>query len=143
MSTFNYAAADTALKHIEANPDLWLQDGWVTQTDCGTAYCFAGWALTLAGVRICDEPCDGPDYCHVVHVHLSDMPWYLQERVSYRARGRILPHDVDGTSDMYTVSEVARALLGATFLQSIELFCPSNDLNKLRDLVDEYALDGD
>jgi hypothetical protein len=40
------------LNFIEVKPDGWKQDRWATVTDCGTSYCFAGWALTLAGVPV-------------------------------------------------------------------------------------------
>jgi hypothetical protein len=37
------------LKHIEETPELWVQREWATPTECGTAYCFAGWAAVLSG----------------------------------------------------------------------------------------------
>lgn len=33
---------------IEESPDRYRQSDWYTETDCGTAYCVAGWAITLA-----------------------------------------------------------------------------------------------
>jgi len=40
------------LQHIETHPNEWDQERWVTKTDCGTSYCFAGWALMLSEVPI-------------------------------------------------------------------------------------------
>jgi len=37
------------LAHIEAHPAQWHQTAWFHQADYGTAYCFAGWAIVLAG----------------------------------------------------------------------------------------------
>ena len=39
------------LAHIKAHPEQWDQGNYASQTDangCSTAYCFAGWAVTLA-----------------------------------------------------------------------------------------------
>lgn len=33
----------------EANPDGWDQDAYAHRTDCGTAYCVAGWACHRRG----------------------------------------------------------------------------------------------
>lgn len=48
----NIELLNKALHFIEENPDEWKQDRWATVTDCGTSYCFAGWALTLACVPV-------------------------------------------------------------------------------------------
>jgi len=37
------------LAQIDAHPELWDQSTWVTETSCGTAYDFAGWAAVLSG----------------------------------------------------------------------------------------------
>ena len=39
------------LAHIETKPDTWEQSSWRSQchAGCGTAYCFAGWAVVLHG----------------------------------------------------------------------------------------------
>lgn len=62
MSTITKPNAELAYRvidHIDANPEQWNQQAWVS--DCGAAYCFAGWALTLTGhelklVRRADGP---------------------------------------------------------------------------------------
>lgn len=52
-TTPNAELAYRVLDHIDAHPEAWQQGLWVT--DCGTAYCFAGWALTMTGHTL------GPD----------------------------------------------------------------------------------
>lgn len=47
--TFNKQLADQVLAQIEAHPETWDQTDWRTQRDCGTAYCFAGWAVEMSG----------------------------------------------------------------------------------------------
>ena len=44
---FNADLARRTLAAIEANPDRWNQKHWIIETDCGTAFCFAGWAAAL------------------------------------------------------------------------------------------------
>lgn len=45
-------------EHIDAHPEEWNQDMWATKTECGTAYCFAGFAMAFSGE---DEADFGPD----------------------------------------------------------------------------------
>ncbi len=44
MTALNAALAYRVLDHIEAHPETWDQENW-----CGTAQCFAGWAVALSG----------------------------------------------------------------------------------------------
>lgn len=46
MSTPNVALLKQTLNFIKDNPETWDQGNW-----CGTSQCFAGWAVTLAGMR--------------------------------------------------------------------------------------------
>lgn len=39
------------LAQIEAHPKTWQQLWWSENTDCGTAYCMAGWACVLGGLK--------------------------------------------------------------------------------------------
>jgi len=50
---FNYDLAVRTLARVEiARIDgRWKQQTWAQKTDCGTAFCFAGWALDLEGRR--------------------------------------------------------------------------------------------
>lgn len=45
----NAELAYKILDQIDAHPKRWVQNDWMTNTECGTAYCFAGWAVVLSG----------------------------------------------------------------------------------------------
>lgn len=49
----NIDLATDVLTQIELEPERWDQSDWVSYKQCGTAYCFAGWAVALT---------TGPDY---------------------------------------------------------------------------------
>lgn len=42
---------DAALAWIDEHPEQHLQDNWITDTGCGTAYCLAGAIVHLAGAE--------------------------------------------------------------------------------------------
>lgn len=58
MSTPNVALLKQTLAHVEAHQADWNQRQWITPADeredpsCGTAYCFAGWAVALSGYKV-------------------------------------------------------------------------------------------
>jgi hypothetical protein len=64
---FNTELAELVIKQIEADPELWRQEMWATQTACGTALCFAGWTAVLSGYKpvfhngVETGKCIGPD----------------------------------------------------------------------------------
>jgi hypothetical protein len=47
--TPNAELAYRVLDHIDRNPEQWDQQNWFRETKCGTAACFAGWAVVLTG----------------------------------------------------------------------------------------------
>lgn len=47
--TVNKELLHETMDAVLANPDLHNQANWAIATDCGTAYCFAGWACKLMG----------------------------------------------------------------------------------------------
>lgn len=47
MTTPNTDLAYRVLDHIDAHPETWHQLSWMTE--CGTKFCFAGWAINLSG----------------------------------------------------------------------------------------------
>jgi hypothetical protein len=50
------------LTGIERRPHEWNQGWWAERTECGTTYCFAGWATVLSGYEVAwYEDVDGPD----------------------------------------------------------------------------------
>jgi hypothetical protein len=38
------------LAQIEREPQRWSQSSFAAQLDCGTAFCFAGWATAINGL---------------------------------------------------------------------------------------------
>lgn len=45
---FNVELANRVLEHIQSHMTKWNQGDWGVKTpDCGTAYCFGGWAVAL------------------------------------------------------------------------------------------------
>jgi hypothetical protein len=43
---------NATLAVIKENPQLWDQDGYCTETACGTALCFYGWTLARHGYQV-------------------------------------------------------------------------------------------
>lgn len=58
MATPNKALLKQTLEHIKTHQGDWIQSQWITPADdredpsCGTAYCFAGWAVALSGFKV-------------------------------------------------------------------------------------------
>jgi hypothetical protein len=55
VPTPNLPLLRRVLDHIDAYPELWKQRRWRHETQCGTAYCFAGWAAQLDGAEWLDS----------------------------------------------------------------------------------------
>lgn len=49
MTRPNAERAYAVLDHIKANPELWRQEIYIAETDCGRVACFAGWTVILFG----------------------------------------------------------------------------------------------
>lgn len=133
---------ERTMSHIEQNPRLWRQTAWSTETECGTAYCFAGWALQLEGDGIpicvdlrCIDETVGPARHHV---HEDRIPGEVLERM----RDRDAYYRFDETASggrMYWVSAVARTVLDLGYVDAEMLFCATNGLDRLRRLVDRHT----
>lgn len=66
--TPNAELAYKVLDHIDAHPESWDQNIW----DCGTAACFAGWAVRFSGgATHGDIVTDGPAELVGMHVELA------------------------------------------------------------------------
>lgn len=52
MTAPNAELAYKVLDHIDANPNEWKQSTW----QCGSAACFAGWAIRLSGGTLSERP---------------------------------------------------------------------------------------
>lgn len=85
MAKPNIELLTSTLNYIKLNPDTWEQGLW-----CGTSQCFAGWAVTLAGMNI-----DQENEC----VRVDDMPENLASAV-------------DPDTEWLTVREAAVIALG-------------------------------
>lgn len=101
------------LEHIESHPEEWYQGNWAINTyspaSCGTAYCFAGWALVLAGHDF------GP----------SDNLWLFE------LDGRMVSNSEVGVA--------AKNALGLTQHEANRLFYAHNSLQSLRDIVEDIV----
>jgi hypothetical protein len=69
----NVELINKVIEQIDAHPETWRQDYWAQKTECGAAYCFAGWACVLAGDTIVwrsrDISCwaEGPNAIECIH----------------------------------------------------------------------------
>lgn len=106
----NTALLHQTLTHIETHPDQWHQLDWATRTECGTAYCFAGWAVQLA------RPDAEPDFD------------------GGRSTSVVI---VDGVPR--SIEVLASDLLGLDIDQSEDLFACENTLDDLRRIVRELT----
>ncbi|MBA9003769.1 hypothetical protein [Thermomonospora cellulosilytica] len=115
--TPNTALLRLVLTHIEMHPHQWRQDMW--RTDCGTAFCYAGWTVLLSGGRFAVEP-DDPK------IHYSTL---------------VVPPGTDptDTTAWRRIDEYAAELLGIpvdpTHRFAHPLFRPANTLDDLRRIV--------
>lgn len=95
------------MDHIEAQPENWDQLHWARRTPCGTAGCFAGTALMLAGQ--------------------AEFTW--STRID---DGLIF---ADEMLDGRDIGDAAQELLGLDMDDADGLFDPNNTLDQLRDWV--------
>lgn len=106
------------LAHIEDNRREWNQGTWGHRNECGTTYCFAGWAVVLSGGQINFEPefdIDG----------------------SYLASYVVMPGDPVPDN----VENAATRLLGLEYEDAARLFYAPSDLHTLRLIVAELTAD--
>jgi hypothetical protein len=52
MPERNVELLEKTMQHILDHPEEHDQKYWFTQTECGTAACFAGWACLLSGYEV-------------------------------------------------------------------------------------------
>lgn len=100
--TLNVKLLQRVLAHIEADPAHWDQDAWAVQAPgCGTAYCFAGWAVALAA----------PD---------ATFLWGPKFHGSGVSDGASQVRLADG--EVHSIGSLARELLGLDVEQTADLF---------------------
>lgn len=105
MTTPNTAELVAIYQHIKAHPETWKQDVFAERTDCGTAYCVAGWAVTRAG---------------------DEVVWPEGARLAQFVA-------IDGGYE--SISKRAAHLLGLTEVEEDDLFDPINELDDLRAII--------
>jgi hypothetical protein len=97
------------LEHITAHPKEWDQRWWASRSDCGTAYCMAGWAVRFA-------------HPNAVAVNYVD--------TGYSDGTQAAQHVViDG--ERHDIERAARRELGLSETEGNELFAPYNSITKL------------
>lgn len=108
------------LTQIEAHPETWDQKNWGIETDCGTAYCFAGWAVVLS-----DLPLD----------------WDLEEDEfeNQRVVANRTSEDAPLGFRLRSIFHVAKQLLDLSMPQAEHLFHADNSLDELRSQVAELT----
>ena len=128
MTTPNIELLDKVLKHIEDHPEAWSQADWRTEydealavdpesgreilaVDCGTAFCFAGWACQMEGGKWADTT-------SLIPIDEDD------------------PFDILGDDTVFA-STRAQRLLGLTSEQAEDLFRSENTLDDIREMVAE------
>lgn len=127
----NIAKLEEVLDYIRTHPEQHNQDWWAQRTACGTAQCFAGWAVVLDGYRIAwwddstmAECCVVPD----THPHALDallVTGTEEPLASGEALAAICP--------------LAEDILGLTREQSNELFSAANTIDDLERIVKDIA----
>ena len=113
--TTNPGVLRGSLAFIEAHPEQWNQGAWAMKTDCGTAYCMAGHIVAQIGGRMDVENST---------VEVASLP------ASVRPRFRL---------EHVQISAAARAIAGMSEDTAERLFSGGNDLDDLRELVDEIC----
>jgi hypothetical protein len=100
------------LAQIEAHPDAWNQHNWALRTDCGTSYCFAGWAVTLT--------------------HPTARPVFI---VGHPVANAIVLNPDTENAEEWQIADLAAHLLQLRTDEADELFDEDNTLDTLRDMV--------
>lgn len=114
----NAELLEKTLQHVKDNQALWDQEHWTSTTECGTAYCFGGWALHLSNIKV--RLADGG----VAYVAAEDVPAELGLASPWTKRPGQFP-----------VGLVAGTVLGLEPLQYNELFHGENTLDDLEEQV--------
>ena len=104
----NFPLLYKTLEYIESHPEEWEQGVWSMKTECGTKFCFAGWAVMLS----------------------QPQAMLMPTNVNY-------PMDVRLENGEYrTIPDLAREELGLANFESDVLFGGGNSLAQLREIVE-------
>jgi hypothetical protein len=116
--TVNKELLRETMDAILAHPEKHDQSNWATETDCGTAYCFAGWVCHLSGLQF--------DFAAGFERDTGDG---IERTTGF----------LDGG---FCVETEARDLLGLDYATGACLFEPDNTTADLKHFVDEIAEHG-
>ena len=107
--TPNTAELVAIYQYIKAHREEWDQSFWAQKTACGTAYCFAGFAIARAGAE--------PDW---------DRSYYVP-RTDFCTLSNGETRLIDG---------YAQDLLGLDSKQADDLFYAGNSLDDIREMIE-------
>lgn len=124
----NIELLQRTLDHIEANPQEWDQRQWAARKskaghmECGTAFCFAGWAVQLAkpGIKFNWQN---------VPIH----PPFTGSSTVMRVRSEA--HEIETDGNLFDIGSLATIELGINVGEADELFAEHNTIEHLRELV--------
>lgn len=126
MTRPNVARLQGTLAWIEANPDSWNQAEWT----CGTAACYAGLTVTLAGYHMDDE----------AYVLMSDLPAELRTELLYASSDKVgRVHVADLATLLLGIRNSTVTIEAAGWQTAVRpaeaLFDATNSLDDLRNYV--------
>ena len=105
----NKELLNKVMDHILANQEQWKQNSWATKTECGTTYCFAGWAVVLSGYK----------------------PSFM---LDYNETNYCIKNGISVPIELVAIEE-----LGISSEESTQLFNGSSTLEELKDIVNELT----
>jgi hypothetical protein len=118
MPERNVELLEKTMQHILDHPEKHDQNYWFTQTECGTAACFAGWACLLSGYE----------------VNWSSEDAYTNLSGTRRTWG-VTGSDGEESDAIGSAQE----LLGLTSQESNTLFCSDNSREALQLMVKDLV----
>lgn len=133
----NVELLERVLTYIKDHPEDHRQKVWAEMSSCGTAMCFAGWAVALSGSRFLwdNAPAAFSHQAHYCTVP-EESPMAIEPGDHWVYR-EIEDFDIElgeGERIAY-ISDTAMHLLDLTFKQANELFDSDNTLEEIEEIV--------
>lgn len=123
----NVDLMNRVLAQITNHPEGWDQGNWfamLSEGECKTAGCFAGWAAQLSGYQ---------------PVFTDGLLWDGNSQRWYTGLKPYTEFVTDAQGNMHRVSELAEKLLGLNSDESDALFSGGNTLERLTRLVGDFT----
>jgi hypothetical protein len=114
----NWPLLVQTIEQIILHPETWKQGDWAQETDCGTAFCVAGWVTHLAGAKPAFRPLD-PDY---------------EDEDDYRSTS-----ECTFKGKEWLIPELSDELLGGDPIRLINLYRGGNTLKDVLRIVSVWA----